>query len=80
MNTQSDHLRDDVVQRARFAASEADLGRVIYEAVHAAQLDWQKVSLEVVKQLLVAAVRVFRQRKRSLPSRVKVTSPLMSIV
>jgi len=75
-----EELQLDVMNRARHGDSEEDLGGLIYDAVHAAELDWRQISLEDAKQLLMIAVRSFRKRNSGLPGRVRVNSATMSVV
>lgn len=56
-----EQLRLDVAQRARSAESEKELCRIIYESLAANCPCCRSVGSEGVKQLLVDAMRAYRE-------------------
>ncbi len=60
----SNHIRERVRTRALTAASEKELGGIIYKALTEDGLDWREISSESVKQLLVDAVHAYRHLRQ----------------
>lgn len=66
------NLRNEVRRRATCAASEKEMGGIIFDAIARQELDWREVGSEGVKQLLVDALRAFRGSRETNALRVAV--------
>ena len=56
----TDHLRQAVQRRAQSAESERQIGNIIFSTLSDSGIAWQQVDRDVMKQLVVDAVRAFR--------------------
>lgn len=62
MNNLVQQIGGDVVNRARYAASERELSDVIFDAVNNSPVNSRQVTAEDAKQLLMLALRSYRRR------------------
>jgi hypothetical protein len=56
----TDRLRNEIQQRAQSAESERQIGSIIFRTLSDCGIDWQMVDRDGMKQLVVDAVRAYR--------------------
>ena len=68
----SNHIREQVRNRALSAKSEKEMGAIILRTLTANNLKWREVERDDVKQLLVDALHAYRQAREESSLRVAV--------
>ena len=68
----SQHIRQQVRTRALAAASEKEMGGIIFRTLAANDIPWRDVARDDVKQLLVDALHAYRHAREKSSLRVAV--------